>query len=215
MFDLVLLGPPGAGKGTQAKLISDKYKVPHISTGEILRNKIKEASPLGTKAKEYMNKGELVPDVIVLELLKERLEADDCINGFLLDGFPRNVYQAEELNNYLTSKEKTIDMVINLEVEEDVLLNRMIGRRVCKECGANYHVENLPPKQKGICDVCGGEVYQRADDKEETVKNRFNVYHKQTAPLIDYYQKAGVLIPVKGDGGPEKVFASIVSAIGV
>jgi adenylate kinase len=215
VFKLVLLGPPGAGKGTQAKKISEKYNLPHISTGDIFRRNIKEGTPLGMKAKEYMDKGELVPDELVIELVEDRLEQDDCKDGFLLDGFPRTVNQAEKLDEYLSSKGNSLDLVIDLEVDEDILLDRMIGRRVCKVCGANYHIKTMPPKKEGVCDVCGGEVIQRADDTEETVRNRFEVYQRQTAPLIEYYQEKNLLAKIEGTGGPDKVFESIVSALGV
>lgn len=214
MFRLVLLGPPGAGKGTQAVKISEKYRIPHISTGDIFRKNVKEGTLLGKKAKEYMDKGELVPDELVVELVKDRLNEDDCREGFLLDGFPRTVFQAEELDKYLKDKGIAVDKVIDIDVDEDVLLERMIGRRVCRQCGSPYHVKNMPPKKEGVCDICGGEVYQRADDTEETVRNRFLVYQKQTKPLIEYYEKAGNIVHIEGTGGLDTVFESIVSALG-
>lgn len=209
-----MLGPPGAGKGTQAVKISEKYNIPHISTGDILRENVKKSTSLGKKAKEYMDKGELVPDELVVELVKDRLNAEDCKNGFLLDGFPRTVYQAEELDKYLKSAGKAVDRVIDLDGDEEQLLQRMIDRRVCRECGATYNVKNLPPRKEGVCDVCGGEVYQRADDTEETVRNRFEVYKNQTKPLIDYYEKAGNIVHIDGTTGLSEVFNSIVSCLG-
>jgi adenylate kinase len=214
MFRLVLLGPPGAGKGTQAVKIAEKYQIPHISTGDIFRKNVKEGTPLGKKAKEYMDKGALVPDELVVELVKDRLNAEDCKDGFLLDGFPRTVFQAEELDKYLKLKGASLDKVIDIDVSEEILLQRMIGRRVCRACGTPYHIKNMPPKKEGVCDVCGGEVYQRADDTEETVKNRFKVYQKQTKPLVQYYEDAGNIVHIEGTGGLEKVFASIISALG-
>ncbi|MGI6728533.1 MAG: adenylate kinase [Anaerovoracaceae bacterium] len=214
MFRLVLLGPPGAGKGTQAVKIAEKYQIPHISTGDIFRKNVKEGTPLGKKAKEYMDKGALVPDELVVELVKDRLNAEDCKDGFLLDGFPRTVFQAEELDKYLKLKGASLDKVIDIDVSEEILLERMIGRRVCRACGTPYHIKNMPPKKEGVCDVCGGEVYQRADDTEETVKNRFKVYQKQTKPLVQYYEDAGNIVHIEGTGGLEKVFASIISALG-
>ncbi|MDD2215291.1 MAG: adenylate kinase [Eubacteriales bacterium] len=215
MFRLVLLGPPGAGKGTQAVKIAEKYQIPHISTGDIFRKNVKEGTPLGKKAKEYMDKGELVPDKLVVELVTDRLDAADCKNGFLLDGFPRTVFQAEKLDQYLEVKGIALDKVIDISGDEEVLLERMIGRRVCRACGAPYHIKNMPPKEEGICDICGGEVYQRADDTEETVRNRFQVYQKQTMPLIAYYEKLANIIHIQSAGSPDTVFASIISVLGV
>ncbi|MDD2483617.1 MAG: adenylate kinase [Eubacteriales bacterium] len=214
MCRLVLLGPPGAGKGTQAVKIVEEYQIPHISTGDIFRMNIKEGTALGKKAKEFMDKGELVPDSLVVDLVRDRLEAEDCKNGFLLDGFPRTVYQAEELDKYLSEKNLNLTKVIDIYAGEDVLFERMIGRRVCKNCGAPYHIKNMPPKKEGICDRCGGEVYQRADDTEETVKNRFEVYNKQTKPLVEYYENAGNIVHIDGTIGLENVFASIVRIVG-
>lgn len=215
MFRLVLLGPPGAGKGTQAVKIAEKYQIPHISTGDIFRKNVKEGTPLGKKAKEYMDKGELVPDELVVELVTDRLDAADCKNGFLLDGFPRTVFQAEKLDQYLEAEGIALDKVIDISADEDILLERMIGRRVCRACGAPYHIKNMPPKKEGICDICGGEVYQRADDTEETVRNRFQVYQKQTMPLIAYYEKLGNITHIQSAGSPDTVFASIISELGV
>ncbi len=208
---LVLLGPPGAGKGTQAVKIAEKYQIPHISTGDIFRANVKQGTPLGVKAKAYMDKGELVPDELVVALVEDRLGQPDCKDGFLLDGFPRTVFQAEKLDAYLKGRNDALTAVIDLRVDESELMDRMIGRRVCRVCGAPYHITNMPPKQEGVCDLCGGEVYQRADDTEETVKNRFAVYKEQTMPLVDYYERSGALMPVPGSGGPEKVFETIVA----
>ena len=179
MLRTILLGPPGAGKGTQAVRIVEKYGIPHISTGDIFRDNIKRQTELGKKAQEYMNKGELVPDDLVIEIATDRLLRDDCKKGFLLDGFPRTVYQAEKLDEFMHAHGGKIDHVINLEVEDDLLIFRLTGRRVCKQCGASFHVVNIPPKVEGICDRCGGELVQRADDTEETVKNRITVYKEQ------------------------------------
>ena len=211
---LVLLGPPGAGKGTQAVRIAAKYGIPHISTGDIFRHNVKEGTPLGKKAKEYMDKGELVPDDLVIELVEDRLLQEDCSVGFLLDGFPRTEYQAETFDAFLKQHDMELSRVLDINVAEDVLLSRMIGRRVCRNCGKPYHVTNMPPKQEGVCDVCGGEVYQRADDTEETVKNRFEVYKRQTAPLIEYYEKMGEITHIDGADDPDEVFRAIEHVVG-
>ena len=175
-MNLILLGPPGAGKGTQAVKIVEKYHIPHISTGDIFRANIKNGTELGKKAKAYMDKGELVPDDLVCEIATSRLLEDDCKDGCLLDGFPRTVYQAEKLDEFLEKHGKKVDKVLDIAVEKDELMTRLIGRRVCKACGATYHVTNMPPKKEGVCDKCGGELMQRADDTEETVENRIEVY---------------------------------------
>ena len=214
MLRTILLGPPGAGKGTQAAKIVEKYGVPHISTGDIFRENIKKGTELGKKAQEYMNKGELVPDDLVIEIATTRLLEDDCRNGFLLDGFPRTVYQAEKLDEFLAARGSKIDKVLDIAVEKEELITRLTGRRVCKSCGASFHVVNIPPKQEGVCDYCGGELIQRADDNLETVTNRIDVYEAQTMPLIDYYEKAGNLVHIDGSTGLENVFADIVSALG-
>ena len=214
MLRTILLGPPGAGKGTQAAKIVEKYHIPHISTGDIFRENIKNGTELGKKAQEYMNRGELVPDDLVIEIATTRLLEDDCKNGFLLDGFPRTVYQAEKLDEFLQSHDSKIDNVIDIAVGKDELIERLTGRRVCKSCGASFHVVNIPPKQEGICDYCGGELIQRADDNLETVTNRIDVYEDQTMPLIDYYEKAGTLTHIDGSTGLDNVFADIVSALG-
>ena len=214
MLRTILLGPPGAGKGTQAAKIVEKYGVPHISTGDIFRENIKKGTELGKKAQEYMNKGELVPDDLVIEIATTRLLEDDCRNGFLLDGFPRTVYQAEKLDEFLAAHDSKIDKVLDIAVEKEELIVRLTGRRVCKACGASFHVVNIPPKKEGVCDYCGGELIQRADDNLETVTNRIDVYEAQTMPLIDYYEKAGNLVHIDGSTGLESVFADIVAALG-
>ena len=214
MLRTVLLGPPGAGKGTQAVRIVEKYNVPHISTGDIFRENIKNGTELGKKAQEYMNKGELVPDDLVIEIATTRLLADDCKNGFLLDGFPRTVYQAEKLDAFLEEHGMKLDKVIDIEVEKEELITRLTGRRVCKACGASFHVVNIPPKTEGICDNCGGELFQRADDTVETVENRIEVYIEQTMPLVDYYKKADNIVEIDGALPLDTVFDAIVEAIG-
>lgn len=214
MLRTILLGPPGAGKGTQAVRIVEKYGIPHISTGDIFRDNIKRQTELGKKAQEYMNKGELVPDDLVIEIATDRLLRDDCKKGFLLDGFPRTVYQAEKLDEFMHAHGGKIDHVINLEVEDDLLIFRLTGRRVCKQCGASFHVVNIPPKVEGICDRCGGELVQRADDTEETVKNRIAVYKEQTMPLIDYYAKANNITTLDGGAPLDQCFAEIVEVLG-
>ena len=214
MLRAVLLGPPGAGKGTQAARLVEKYDIPHISTGDIFRKNIKEGTELGKKAQEYMNAGQLVPDELVCDLVKDRLLQDDCANGFLLDGFPRTIFQAETLDQFLEANGQKLDIVINLRVEKQSLITRLTGRRVCKGCGASYHIVNIPPKQEGICDVCGGELIQRADDNLETVENRINVYDSQTAPLIGYYKESGCLVDFDGEKPLDEVFSDIVEAIG-
>lgn len=211
---IILLGPPGAGKGTQASGIVEKYRVPHISTGDIFRKNIKEGTDLGKKAKEYMDKGLLVPDELVVEIVKSRLLEKDCTEGFLLDGFPRTVVQAEALDKVLCETNMNLDKVINIEVDKNILVSRAIGRRICKECGATFHIEFNSPKTEGKCDVCGGELYQRADDNEETVSKRIQVYLDETKPLIDYYSKKGIIFTINGEQDINKVFEDIVLALG-
>ncbi|MGI6722335.1 MAG: adenylate kinase [Anaerovoracaceae bacterium] len=213
-MNLVLLGPPGAGKGTQAAQLIKQYDIPHISTGDIFRENIKNGTELGNKAKAHMDKGELVPDSLVIEIALDRLDKDDCKDGFLLDGFPRTVQQAEALDEYLEKKGKKLDKVLDINVEKDILVDRLTTRRVCKACGATYNIKGMPPKKEGICDVCGGELYQRADDTEETVNNRIEVYNSQTKPLIDYYDKAGNIAHLDGSQGYEKLFEEIVGILG-
>ena len=210
MARFILLGPPGAGKGTQSVMIAEQYNIPHISTGDILRANVKAETPLGVLAKGYMDRGELVPDSLIMDLVKDRLAEPDCEKGFLFDGFPRTVPQAEALDAILADAGIELDAVIDIRVDEDELLKRMTGRRVCRQCGAPYHIVNMPPKKEGVCDLRGGEVYQRADDTEETVKNRFKVYNEQTLPLTDYYAKTGKLVPIESAGGPKDVFEAII-----
>jgi len=214
MLNIVLLGPPGAGKGTQAELIVKKYGIPQISTGDIFRANIKNGTELGKKAQEYMNKGELVPDELVVDLVKDRLGQDDCKEGFMLDGFPRTVFQAEELDKIMEEKGLVINSVLNIDVQAEKLIDRIAGRRVCKACGATYNVNTKPTEKEGVCDACGGEVYQRADDNRETVENRINVYFSQTAPLIEYYEKAGNIATINGDQAMDSVFADITKVLG-
>ncbi len=214
MIRTILLGPPGAGKGTQAVSIVDKYGIPHISTGDIFRENIKNGTELGKKAQEYINRGELVPDDLVCDIATDRLLKDDCKNGFLLDGFPRTVYQAEKLDEFLKACGQKLDKVLDLEVEETELMKRLTGRRVCKACGASFHVVNIPPKKEGVCDICGGELLQRPDDNEETAKNRIDVYRKETFPLVEYYEKAGNLAKIDGAASLEDTFKAIVEALG-
>lgn len=212
-MNLILLGPPGAGKGTQATRIVEKYKVPHISTGDIFRENIKNNTPLGQKAQEYMNKGELVPDQLVVDIALDRLGKDDCKNGFLLDGFPRTVFQADALDKFLKDKGKGIDLVINIEVEDKMLIERLDARRVCPTCAATYNVIGMPPKKEGICDKCNDTLIQRKDDKKETVGNRIKVYHEQSSPLIDYYKEKGLIKDFDGMIGADALFDEIVKAI--
>ena len=214
MLRTILLGPPVAGKGTQAVKIVVKYGIPHISTGDIFRENIKKGTELGKKAQEYMNKGELVPDDLVIAIATARLLEDDCKNGFLLDGFPRTVYQAEKLDEFLEAHNSKIDKVVDISVGKEELMIRLTGRRVCKKCGASYHIVNIPPKKEGVCDICGGPLIQRDDDNAETAANRIEVYEEQTRPLVDYYKKAGNLVLIDGTTGLENVFADIVRALG-
>jgi len=203
---LILLGPPGAGKGTQSVVLSREYKIPHISTGDILRQAVKSGLALGLEAKTYMDKGELVPDEIVTGIVIERLKNPDTKNGYILDGFPRTVKQAQDLDAALKKMSLTIDMAIYFATSAKVAIERLSGRRVCKKCGFNYHVKNIPPKKEGLCDKCGSPLFQRPDDKPETVMNRLKVYEEQTAPLIEYYTKKGILKKVSGDLGVDELF---------
>nr|5G3Z_A Chain A, ADENYLATE KINSE [synthetic construct] len=213
-MNLVLMGLPGAGKGTQAEKIVEKYGIPHISTGDMFRAAIKEGTELGLKAKSFMDKGELVPDEVTIGIVRERLSKDDCKKGFLLDGFPRTVAQAEALDNILKELGKKLDYVINIEVPKEELMERLTGRRICKTCGATYHLIFNPPKVEGVCDKCGGELYQRADDNEETVANRLDVNMKQTQPLLDFYEEKGYLRNIDGQQDINKVFADIDALLG-
>ena len=211
---IIMLGAPGAGKGTQAKMIADKYGIPHVSTGDIFRANLKEGTELGLKAKEYMDKGELVPDELTVSILLDRVAKDDCKNGYVLDGFPRTIPQAEVLEKELDKLGDKIDLAIDVEVPDENIIKRMGGRRACVKCGATYHIEHVPPKKEGICDACGSELILRDDDKPETVSNRLSVYHAQTQPLIDFYSERGVLKEVDGTKDMMDVFADIVSIIG-
>ena len=211
---IIMLGAPGAGKGTQAKMIADKYGVPHISTGDIFRANIKNGTELGMEAKKYMDQGLLVPDELTVRILLDRVAQDDCKNGYVLDGFPRTIPQAEVLDSELTKLGDHIDYAINVDVPDENIVKRMSGRRACLTCGATYHIEHVPPKKEGICDVCGTELVLRDDDKPETVKNRLNVYHEQTQPLIDFYTEKGVLKTVDGTVPMEEVFAAITAILG-
>ena len=211
---LIMLGAPGAGKGTQAKRIAAKYGIPHISTGDIFRANIKNGTELGKKAQTYMDQGLLVPDELVCDLVVDRMQQSDCEKGYVLDGFPRTIPQAEALTAALEKLGTGIDYAINVEVPDANILNRMGGRRACLGCGATYHVEFNPPKQEGVCDTCGAELVLRDDDKPETVQKRLDVYHEQTQPLIDYYTKAGKLSEVDGTKDMDDVFAAIVDLLG-
>lgn len=211
---IVMLGAPGAGKGTQAKMIAEKYSIPHVSTGDIFRANIKNGTDLGKEAKTYMDKGQLVPDELTVRILLDRVAQDDCKNGYVLDGFPRTIPQAEVLDAELTKLNEKIDFAINVEVPDENIIKRMGGRRACVTCGATYHIEHVPPKTEGICDKCGAELILRDDDKPETVKNRLNVYHEQTQPLIDFYNKKGVLKEVDGTVDMMDVFAAITNILG-
>jgi len=213
-MNIILLGPPGAGKGTQAKRLIDKYGIPQISTGDMLRAALKEGTPLGLEAKKYMDKGALVPDTVVIGLVKERIQQKDCSKGYMLDGFPRNVSQAEALDSMLQELGQKIDHVVCIEVPNEELVGRLTGRRTCRNCGAGYHVMFDPPKQEGVCNKCGGELYQRDDDNEATVKSRLQVYANQTEPLIDYYQKQTKLRPINGVGDMQVIFGRIASVLG-
>lgn len=211
---IIMLGAPGAGKGTQAKQIADKYGIPHISTGDIFRANIKEGTELGTKAKTYMDQGLLVPDELVVELVADRIVKDDCKNGFVLDGFPRTIPQAKALDEALAKMGEKMDYAVDVDVPDENIIRRMGGRRACVNCGATYHIVNIPTKVEGICDKCGKEVILRDDDKPETVEKRLQVYHEQTQPLIDYYKKQGILKSVDGTRPMDTVFADIIQILG-
>lgn len=211
---VILLGPPGAGKGTQAKQISNKYNIPHISTGDIFRKNISEKTPLGIKAKEYIDSGLLVPDELTINIVKDRLDQEDCRSGFLLDGFPRTVEQAEALDSFLNGKNDKIDTALLIDVPKESILERMTGRRVCPSCGASYHIIFNPTKVEGKCDVCKNDVIQRKDDSEETVKERLDVYERQTQPLVQYYESENVLSVVDGSKDINVVFEDITNILG-
>lgn len=212
-MNLILMGLPGAGKGTQAEKIEETYKTPHISTGDMFRLAIKEETDLGKQAKQYMDEGALVPDEVTNGIVEERLAMEDCEEGFLLDGFPRTIPQAEALDKIISNLNKKIDYVIHVDVPEEKLLERLTGRRVCPSCGATYHVMYNPPEEEGVCDRDGAELIQRDDDTEETVQNRLSVNIEQTKPLLDFYENKGVLVTVDGDQDIDKVFAEIVAKI--
>ncbi len=209
MYNIILIGPPGVGKGTQGTRLRDHYNIPLISTGDILREAVKEGTPLGRQAKEYMDRGELVPDEVVVGIVGERLRCSDCSGGFILDGFPRTIAQAEALEELLRRDGKAITDVIMLDVPEEEIIRRLSGRRICRRCGAAYHVVFNPPKEEGRCDRCGGELYQRDDDNEETVRARLRVYNSQTRPLIEYYEERGLLRRVDGVDTIEGIFERI------
>lgn len=212
-MNLILLGPPGAGKGTQAAMLTETYGIPQISTGDILRAAVKEGTALGRQARAYMDDGKLVPDEVVIGIVTERLQEPDCSNGFILDGFPRTVAQADALQVDLQDLDKQLDRVIALQVDAEALVERLTGRRTCKSCGRGYHVKFDPPEVEGRCDACGGELYQRDDDREATIRKRLDVYKQQTAPLIDYYRQAGLLIEVDGMQPIEEVRETLLAAL--
>ena len=211
---IIMLGAPGAGKGTQAQMIAEQYHIPHISTGDIFRANIKNGTELGKKAKEFMDKGQLVPDELTVQLLLDRVAQDDCKDGYVLDGFPRTIPQADVLDQELTKLGDKVDYAINVDVPDENIIHRMSGRRACLKCGATYHIEHIPPKKEGICDKCGSELVQREDDKPETVKNRLSVYHEQTQPLIDYYTRKNILKTVDGTRDMKDVFSDIITILG-
>ena len=214
MLNLILLGPPGAGKGSQAKSLAARYGIPHISTGDILRAAVRDRTELGVKAKTYMDKGALVPDALVVEIVAERVKMDDCKAGFILDGFPRNIPQAEAVEMMLSALGKKTDKVINIQVSHREIIKRLIGRWVCRNCGEGYHIIFNPPMENKKCDKCKGEIYQRDDDKEDTILARLKIYEEQTAPLIDFYKKRGSLISIEGAGGFGEITEKILNAVG-
>lgn len=212
-MNLILLGPPGAGKGTQAKMLTERFAIPQISTGDILRAAVKEGTPMGVKAKGFMDAGGLVPDEVVVGIVSERLQKDDCAQGFILDGFPRTVAQADALQETLGALDKGLRAVVSLEVDTEALVERLTGRRTCKECGRGYHVKFDPPRQAGLCDACGGELIQRDDDREETIRRRLDVYSEQTSPLVDYYRQLGLLSAIDGMQEMDAVQAQVISVL--
>jgi adenylate kinase len=213
-FNLILLGPPGAGKGTQAGRIVEEYGIPHVSTGDILRGAVKNQTQMGLEAKKYMDAGELVPDSVVIGIVKDRLQEPDTAKGFLMDGFPRTIPQAEALDAALDGLGRAVTKTIVVLVEEEELVRRLSGRRICRVCQTPFHVVFNPPKKEGVCDKCGGELYQRDDDSEATVRNRLEVYRNQTEPLIDYYDQAGLVARIDGAQSPEKVYEDVRAALG-
>jgi len=212
-MDLILLGPPGAGKGTQAKMMADRWEIPQVSTGDILREAVKEGRPLGLEAKSFMDRGELVPDRVVIGIIGERLEEKDAAGGFILDGFPRTFPQAEALQEILGEMGRKINCVLSIEVEEEKLVVRLTGRRICRNCGQSYHLVFNPPARDGICGRCGGDLYQRDDDKEETIRQRLTVYREQTQPLVAFYESKNLLKKIDGGDSKEKIFSRIVEVV--
>lgn len=211
---LLIMGAPGAGKGTQAALIKDYFKIPHISTGDMFREAISKQTKVGLEAKSYIDKGYLVPDSVTIELVRERLQKDDCKNGFLFDGFPRTIAQAIALDEMLKALGIKLDAVLNIDISDETLIDRIVGRRTCSVCKEGYHITNKKPKVEGICDLCGGKLVQRVDDTEETIKNRLNVYHDQTEPVINYYNKQNLVKSVSGLGNIDEIFGKIKSLLG-
>jgi adenylate kinase len=214
MMDIILLGPPGAGKGTQAKLMIDRWDIPQISTGDILRAAVREGTELGAEAKKFMDAGELVPDSVVIGIIGERLKEEDAQGGFILDGFPRTIPQAEALGEILVKLERSIDHVVSIEVDDEELVSRLTGRRMCKGCGESFHMVFNPPAAEGVCDRCSGELYQRDDDQEETIRQRLAVYAQQTEPLIEYYGGQGLVRKIAGTGSIEEIFSKVENALG-
>ena len=212
-MNIILLGPPGAGKGTQAKMLVEEYQIPQISTGDILRAAVKEGSPLGKEAKACMDKGELVPDSVVIGIVEERIQQPDCAKGYMLDGFPRTVPQAEALDGMLKNLSSQIDHVVSIEVANEELVGRLTGRRTCRDCGAGFHVMFDPPEKEGVCDKCGGELYQRDDDNVETVTSRLDVYESQTLPLIEYYTAQGKIRPIDGVGDIKEIYGRVTQVL--
>lgn len=212
-MNIVLFGPPGAGKGTQAEKIVAKYGLPQVATGDMFRAAVSQGTPMGLEAKKYMDSGALVPDEVVEGVVAERLAADDLRGGFILDGFPRNTHQAAALDAVLAADGREVDLVLNVMVDENELVRRISGRRVCRDCGGNYHLVSSPPEVQNVCDACGGELIQRVDDNEETVRNRLRVYREQTEPVVDYYRPSGKLADVEGSKSPGEVFARIAAAV--
>ena len=210
---VVLLGPPGAGKGTQANLLQKQFEACQVSTGAILRKAVSEQTPLGKEAAEYINRGVLVPDSVIVKLVGERLQANDCANGFILDGFPRTIGQAQSLEEMLAKMGLALDCVLSIQVPQKLIVQRLAGRRTCKVCGTLYHVDFDPPKVQAVCDRCGGELYQREDDREETITTRLNVYDNQTAPLVNYYKERGMLRKVDGVGTIEEIHHRVIQAL--
>jgi adenylate kinase len=212
-INLIFLGPPGAGKGTQAKMLAERYSIPQISTGDILRAAVRDQTDLGLKAKKYMDAGDLVPDEVVVGLVAERLTCDDCTNGFILDGFPRTVAQADSLDVMLRKSDKMINHVVLIKVDDDQLVERITGRRTCEKCGKGYHITFDPPKVKDICDICSGILYQRDDDKEDTLRRRLQEYHSKTSPLIEYYTRQTLVRAIQGVGSIESILQAVIAVI--